>query len=188
MATRLSRQIPSPGEQQEIANEIFGGSDRTLAIILAAEVERFLEFAILAKFTNKEDVDKLICQDGLLATFSRKIQIGYAMGLYNSEERDDLNCIKDVRNDFAHSVMPICFNTSSVKDRCLTLKGDPETDSLIFRWGLNRGLVDVLVLEDNPDKAARYRFIAACNRASERLYGVATNAAPADAAAPWNSK
>jgi hypothetical protein len=183
MVAKLSRQLPSTEEHSEISEEILNGSDRSVAIILASEVERFLEAAILARFTYVEDEKKLICDDGPLATFSRKIQLGYAMGLYNSELRDDLNQIRNVRNDFAHSQLPICFNTPSVKDRCLTLKGDPETgDSLIFRWGLNRGLVDILVLYDGPDKAARYRFIAACNRVSEWLHRVITT--PAEATAP----
>src|SRR5215472_8749119 len=99
MEIKLSRQIPSPEEQQEISNEIFNGSDRTVAIILAAEVERFLEVAILAKFINSEDEKELTCDNGPLDTFSRKIRIGYAMGLYDPEMRDDLNRIKDVRND-----------------------------------------------------------------------------------------
>jgi hypothetical protein len=37
MGTKLSRQIPSPEEQQQISNEVLGGSDRTVAIILAAD-------------------------------------------------------------------------------------------------------------------------------------------------------
>ena len=56
-------------------------------------------------------------------------------------------------------------------------------DSMVFRWGLNRGLVDLLVLDDSPDKAARNRFIGSCNRAIEWLHGVATNTTPLAAAA-----
>src|ERR1700730_9640550 len=149
MGTRLSRQIPSPEEYREISKEILSGSDRSVAIILAAEVQRFLELAILTKFINTDDKDKLISHDGPLATFSRKIQIGYAIGLYNSELRDDLDRIRDVRNDFAHSVMPICFNTPSIKDRCLTLQKIPATNGslILLRWGLNQGPADIIGLD-----------------------------------------
>jgi hypothetical protein len=190
MATRLSRQIPSPEEYWENSREILNGSDRSVVIILAAEVERFLESAILAKFINADDKEKLIGQDGPLATFSRKIQIGYAMGLYNSEVRDDLDRIRDVRNDFAHSVMPISFNTPSVRDRCLKFKQAPPTSGspTLLRWGLSQGQgpVDIIGLEDSPDKAARNRFIIVCNCTSASLYGVITNTALA--AASQNSK
>jgi hypothetical protein len=150
----------------------------------------FLERAIISKLLNAEDEEKLVCNDGPLATFARKIQLGYAMGLYETELRDDLTRIKDIRNDFAHSVIPICFNTQSVRDRCLTLQGDPEGDSLIFRWGLDHGLVDIVVLYDtpDPDKAARDRFIAACHRLSEHLNSVAANPGSVDAVPCPNSK
>jgi hypothetical protein len=179
MATKLSRKIPSPEEYRELSEEILNGSDRSVAIILSAEVERFLEFAILAKFTNIAGKDKLIGSDGPIATFSRKIQIGYAMGLYNSELRDDLDRIRDVRNDFAHSVMPISFNTSSVRSRCLMLKQSAPTSGppTLLRWGLSEGQgpVDIIGLEDSVDKAARNRFIIVCNSASAWLYNVITN-------------
>jgi hypothetical protein len=187
MATKLSRQIPSLEEYREISKEILNGSDRSVAIILAAEVERFLEFAILSKLTNINDHDKLVGHDGPLATFSRKIHIGYAMGLYDVQFRDDLTRIKDIRNDFAHSVMPLSFNTTSVKDRCSAINQVPAAGgpTTLLRWGLEqgpvgiKGLVDIIGLEATDDRASRIRFIVACNCVSAWLYRMITNAARA---------
>jgi hypothetical protein len=172
MATKFSRRIPSVEEHRKLSQEILHGSDRSVAIILASEVERFLEFAILAKLPNTDDQDKLVGHDGPLDTFSRKIHLGYAMGIYDARFRDDLIRIKDIRNDFAHSVMPLCF--TDIGDRCAAIKLMPPTDApmIILRWGLNQGPVDILGLGDAAEKTARNLFIVACNCASAWLYGV----------------
>jgi hypothetical protein len=181
MAKRLSRQLPSREEHREISKEILNGSDRSVAILLAAEVERFLEFAILSKLMNKENADELVSRDGPLATFSRKILIGYAIGLYDPQFRDDLKLIKDMRNDFAHSMSPLSFNTKSVRERCAAIKQVPTADGpmMMLRWGLDQGPVDIIGLEDTDDTSARHRFIVACNCASTWLYGVISNGVPA---------
>ncbi len=45
-----------------------------------------------------------------LSTFSAKIELGYAVGLYSEPFHTNLNMIREVRNRFAHSFNALSFN------------------------------------------------------------------------------
>ncbi|MGM4967818.1 MltR family transcriptional regulator [Tardiphaga sp. 1201_B9_N1_1] len=57
-----------------------------------------------------------------LSSFSAKIKIGYALGLYGKIVRDDLDTIRTVRNAFAHSTVHLDFKTPAVSVVCNRLK------------------------------------------------------------------
>ena len=56
--------------------------------------------------------------EGPLATFGAKIKIGYAMGLYGPEIKADLDCIRRIRNYFAHTMRPLTFRDARIKKIC----------------------------------------------------------------------
>ena len=61
--------------------------------------------------------------DDMLGTFGAKIKMGHALQLYGDITRADLNCIKDIRNVFAHAKMQLDFSSPEVIDACTQLKG-----------------------------------------------------------------
>ena len=99
---------------------------RMAAILAAAGVEDGLEFAIQNQFMrglNKSEFKDMFDSDGMLSTFGAKIKMGHALQLYGDITRADLNCIKDIRNVFAHAKMQLDFSRPEVIDACNQLKG-----------------------------------------------------------------
>ena len=89
-------------------------SDRAFAILACTTVEDALESAIKARLVDglsNEDTSRLFEGDNPLSTFSALIKIGFAMGVYGPVARADMNCLRDIRNAFAHAKMPITFDT-----------------------------------------------------------------------------
>jgi len=75
------------------------------AMVTAAKLDRFLEFAITANIPslNREMKDKLYGEFGLLRDFSSKILLAHCLGLIDRENYKRLNGIRRIRNLFAHS-------------------------------------------------------------------------------------
>jgi DNA-binding MltR family transcriptional regulator len=96
-------------------------SDQTAAIIASSAVEVALESAIKTRLRRLKlaDTESLFGGTGPLATFSAKIQIGYALGIFGPETRHDLTLIKDIRNVFAHNAHNYSFRTKRLKEKCL---------------------------------------------------------------------
>lgn len=103
--------------------EIFKQSDRASAVVSGGILEEILQRMIIAFFLPHSNVRKTMF-DGLtpISTFGAKIDLSYHLGLINKTEYEDLKLIKKIRNDFAHSIKGINFETENIKDRCLQLQ------------------------------------------------------------------
>jgi len=127
--------------------------------LLAAEIELYLELAILTKLTknDKDTINILVGRDGPPGSFYAKIHLAYAMGIIDDDVCHDLNIIRNVRNAFAHAPSPIEFYTEEIESevknlRCVKGKEFPPIPS--------RGLAeDPRWPGQDP---IRQRFIAAC--------------------------
>ena len=96
------------------------------AILAAAGVEDGLEYAIANQFMrglSKTEFQTIFDSDDMLGTFGAKIKMGHALRLYGDITQTDLNCIKDVRNVFAHAKMKLDFSHPHVIDACKQLQG-----------------------------------------------------------------
>jgi hypothetical protein len=85
----LSREIPSLDEFAQISHEVHHAHDRTAAILLVSQVERFLEIAIVSHLFHQDEatVKTLVNIGGPLSTFSAKIHLAYAMGFISEEAK-----------------------------------------------------------------------------------------------------
>jgi len=103
-------------------DEIFKQSDRASAVVSGGILEEILQRMITAFFLPNPNINQSMF-DGLapISTFGAKIDLSYHLGLLNKKEYEDLKLIKKIRNDFAHSIKGINFNTENIKDRCLQL-------------------------------------------------------------------
>jgi DNA-binding MltR family transcriptional regulator len=93
-------------------------NDRAIALTLTAQLEQFLESAISSHFEIDENEGRKLFDDnvdGPLSTLSRKIAIGYALGVYGSNMKTDLNFIRQIRNAFAHSKKHLDFDTPEIR-------------------------------------------------------------------------
>src|SRR5262249_32789380 len=94
-------------------------NERGAALMLAANVETALLYAIKRTLVIKESQDwELFGYEGPIRTFAAKISIGYALDIFGPQTKANLDCIRHIRNAFAHAVIPITFQTKEVSDLC----------------------------------------------------------------------
>ncbi|MFW1945318.1 transcriptional regulator [Acinetobacter guillouiae] len=98
-------------------------SDRAVPLITAALIEEILHRTLQAFLCDVSASKKIL--DGFnapLGTFSSKIDACYALGLIDEHEYNEINLIRKIRNEFAHTVYNADFNIQKVKDLCMTFK------------------------------------------------------------------
>lgn len=119
----LSRKHLSGGEVIAYFGALDTESDRAVAILACTTLEDALEDAIRSRMValSTDAAGHLFSGEGPLSTFSAKTKVGFALGLYGSKANADLNCIRDIRNAFAHAKVPIAFDTKEVADAISTL-------------------------------------------------------------------
>jgi hypothetical protein len=98
--------------------------DREAALKSGSLVEVSLEHAIKARIIRLRKPELKSLFEGPqspLGTFSAKIWIGYALGLYGAKAKHDLDAIKDIRNAFAHSPHHLDFRSRRIASRCYSM-------------------------------------------------------------------
>jgi len=96
-------------------------NDRGAVILFAANLENALEYAIV-RAMNSERTSKLLGHDKPLGTFRNKILMGYVMKLFGDETYLNLEALRCIRNAFAHSKIPISFETPEVAAAVAVMK------------------------------------------------------------------
>jgi hypothetical protein len=120
----LSRETFGAEEFDQFREELLGQSDRACALIGAAYVERSLICLVQAKMRvfTKSESDALFFSDrAILKTFSARTEIAYAVDAISKEEKTTLDCIRRIRNVFAHAVRPITFEHELIAAASKTL-------------------------------------------------------------------
>src|SRR5258708_3381722 len=96
--------------------------DRAAALMTASILEQGLEESILSHLVELDDNERrdLFAEDkdSPLASFAARIRIGYALGIYGPKTRNDLTCIRHVRNILAHARKHIDFKTPEIVAAC----------------------------------------------------------------------
>ena len=101
--------------------ELRNASDRSVAILIGANVERDLERLLLESLVHVKDEDaigRLIGRGGALSTFYGNSHLGYAVGLYGIKELGNLESIRRIRNVFAHAPSIVRFDTPEIVAEC----------------------------------------------------------------------
>jgi len=97
-------------------------SDRGCALFAAAYLDdalaKFLRTCMRADKRLDEDLFK---GQAPLGSFSARIKLAYYLGAIDSRQRKDYDCIRDVRNHFAHHPEVATFTDQSIRDRCANL-------------------------------------------------------------------
>ena len=99
--------------------------DRIVGLVFPILVDRRLELLIRDCWNdtaNGELLDELFRDSGALGSFQTRVQVGFAVGLYDEGIFDDLRLIVKIRNAFAHQprarsfdAQPICDLTRSLQ-------------------------------------------------------------------------
>lgn len=117
------RELEKIEEFQDFRTSLMSETDRGSVLMAAAFIEDKLLQMLQDFMVENESIQKKIFEgNGVLATFSSKIQVAYLLGLIPKNIFDDLNILRRLRNDFAHNAKPISFKTDYIKDRCEALQ------------------------------------------------------------------
>jgi DNA-binding MltR family transcriptional regulator len=115
------RDDPTFADLPAMEREFYGEADRPVAVLQAAVVEEALKAAIkrkLAPGLPATFVADLFEFEGAVGTFSNRIAIAYALGIFKRQTHHDLNIIRALRNAFAHQRKPMRFSTPQIAGMC----------------------------------------------------------------------
>jgi DNA-binding MltR family transcriptional regulator len=102
-------------------------NDRARIILATAILDQHLQTALLSHFPiidtdSKNEMSELFEGDAApLSSFSSRIRIAYALGIFGRRTKRDLERIKLIRNACAHSRLPVHFNDPAIADECAKL-------------------------------------------------------------------
>jgi hypothetical protein len=119
LKSRLERVFAGPPEYD----------DRAAAIVFGAMVEQSLEGALATHFViGDQEARNLFTysEEGRISTFSAKIALGAALGVYDHRMRHDLTWLKHIRNAFAHARVYVAFHTEAIVLACDQLAYPPK--------------------------------------------------------------
>ncbi|SRR6266446_64679 len=122
---KFAAEVPDERQTHAILRELERterdySSDRTAAILGGTIVENALRLALLARLRSdeKDHADLFEGAMGPLSTFSARINVAYALRIFGPKTLSDLQCIKAIRNAFAHSLMTMDFTTPQIVTVC----------------------------------------------------------------------
>jgi hypothetical protein len=116
-------------------------SDRGLAIVASAMTEHGLFWSIYRRMPDLGEEMKRAVFEGRgapLSSFSAKIVMGRALGIYGPDTERALNQIREVRNAFAHALKPIDFSHKAIEQACRSLAVPAELESRAQRSARER--------------------------------------------------
>lgn len=119
-----------PGDEASFEQELALGSDRSVAILLTAQLQRTLEQLITMEFRNgdRKTVASIFTHGGPLENLHGQTLIAYALGLIDEDTRNRLNLFRRVRNIFDLTVGPVSFADKEVGVECASLPVDELTE------------------------------------------------------------
>lgn len=105
-----------------------GAGERGTAIMACCYLDDLLEALLRSAYIKDKNVDALFKDDRMLQSFFNKISIAYFSGLLPSFIYHDLRLICEIRNRFAHKLVPeLTFNANDIKQRILKCELRPQT-------------------------------------------------------------
>jgi DNA-binding MltR family transcriptional regulator len=106
-----------------LAEELKFESDRGVVLVVAAFLDEQLELLLTRHFIDDTKVvSELLSNSGPLGSFSSRIKVAYCLDLIRPEHYSDLQIVRKIRNEFAHSHTPVSFDSSRVRDFCMNFK------------------------------------------------------------------
>lgn len=108
-------------DHDEFLKKLHDESDIACAVLGAAVLDARLEDVFKRRLTN-EFHNELLGNSRPLGSFSARISLAHALAWINDDMYSDLNTIRGIRNDFAHSYdHTLSFEDRSISDRCTNL-------------------------------------------------------------------
>jgi DNA-binding MltR family transcriptional regulator len=108
----LSRAIPTDQDKDTWISSIYKQHPMVCAIWGTSMVEHELEDLIRHRLRRNDDKiwAKLTDRNAALSSLSSKIDVAYAMGIYDESMQLNLHIIREIRNVFAHAKRVVTFD------------------------------------------------------------------------------
>jgi DNA-binding MltR family transcriptional regulator len=125
---KLAAEIPNDKESRAVLQELEAQanplSDYAIALIGASLLEKALEVALLARFVplSKDERARLFQPTGPLGGLAAASQLAYAIGVFGSKTRADIEHVRAIRNAFAHGRRTLSFETREIVEICRLLR------------------------------------------------------------------
>jgi hypothetical protein len=123
-----------PEDIDAILKEMREAAPRSAILIGAALLEHSLTDALqnsLRQPENAQERQYFLGERQILSDFSEKIWAAYFLNLIGPKTRQDIDCVREIRNECAHNMNPLTFDTPSIADRCRQLRiGSQSTGAL----------------------------------------------------------
>jgi DNA-binding MltR family transcriptional regulator len=140
--------------------EISNQSDRATALVCCSMLDSQLQILLKNFLVDDDKVNEDLFNNNMpLSTFSSKINFAYYLGLISSDERNNLNTLRKIRNVFAHQLEVFSFdNSQSVIDQAKNLFIPPKmfVPELLILQG-DEALIDQAPFKN--DNTPKNRFI-----------------------------
>lgn len=141
------------------------GNPYATVLLAASLLDDFLLQLLESRMIESATTQKLLRDAEVLGSFSAKIDLAYALALIPEEVFLDLNLIRKVRNDFAHSLdHGLGFATPSVADRIAALQIEKVLGGVLPTFRILKADVS------NPSDVSRVKLITAVGMLAEVLW------------------
>lgn len=129
----LSREDLSDKDFLASAYEMHRGTDRVAAVLGSAFVEYSLRDLLIQAFHPSVDPHELLDRPGApLGTFAARTSVAAAFGVISIDQAREINIIRGVRNDFAHTILSIDFEHPAIVARCVDLTDATKGNDAFF--------------------------------------------------------
>ena len=132
-------------------------SDRGLVLAGAAFIDNSLEKLLRSYLVASPATDKLFSSNGPLSTFSSRNNMACSLGLIDPVVKRDIDLIRKIRNEFAHTEKAVALNSSEASNRVNELACLRDFINLLQGLQENAGVLDRL---DSIFDGTRIRLLA----------------------------
>jgi len=148
---KLSRERPSVQDIDEAMEELKTDGARGAVALGSALIEDVLQACItlsMVRLTSSE-IDELFTGQSPIASFSARVRLAYALGIFGRKTRKDLNTVREIRNAVVHAKRRFTFDTQAVKyavDNMNCIKSKPGINDLSTQHRFAKAVFKLLVL------------------------------------------
>lgn len=140
--------------------EFYGESDRAAILLSATLTDLALEISLKRLLREDQATIDLFDHTAPLGNFSGKINMAFALNLFDKQTKHDLDLIRLLRNGFAHHRRHLNFSTPQVENVCKHLRLPDTAYAKIPKAYLNKAK-DIDAAKDMKNPKTRY--VTSCN-------------------------
>jgi hypothetical protein len=106
-------------DEQKLFNVLNDESDFAVVLISASYLDTSLLSILHNYLKNSKITDKILdSNNGILGTFSSRLDIAYCLDIIDKKTYQDLTIIMNIRNKFAHSHLKVDFKNEEIAKLC----------------------------------------------------------------------